>query len=129
MTLTHDTRAGTAPHPAAPKTVPNGSARLPISRHFTRAEINPYDEITWEIRSAVIGGSDGKSVFEQHECEFPESWSQNATNVVASKYFRGPLKPTDGLVRESSVKHLIDRVVSQITGWGWKDGYFASEDD
>jgi ribonucleoside-diphosphate reductase alpha chain len=109
--------------------VRNGDARLPLSRYFTRPEADPYDEIEWELRSAVIDGADGKPVFEQRDIEFPVTWSQNATNVVASKYFRGPLVPTDGMVRESSVKALIDRVVNQIVEWGWKDGYFATEDE
>ncbi|HEY8767074.1 MAG TPA: vitamin B12-dependent ribonucleotide reductase [Dehalococcoidia bacterium] len=129
MTLAPESRPGIAPHPAAPNVVRNGEARLPIGRHFTRPEIDPYDEITWEIRSAVIAGADGKPVFEQHACELPASWSQNATNVVASKYFRGPLKPKDGHVREHSVRQLIDRVVDTVTGWGWKDGYFAGEEE
>src|ERR1700675_140323 len=99
MTLAHEARAGIAPPPTAKtNVVQNGEARLPIRRYFTRPEIDPYDEVTFEIRSAVIDGADGKPVFEQHECEIPATWSQNATNVVASKYFRGPLKPTDGHV-------------------------------
>ena len=109
--------------------VHNTNATLPVTRFFTKPETDPYDEIAWEIRSAVIEGQSGP-VFEQHEIEFPDTWSQNATNVVASKYFRGPLKPTpNGMKRERSVKELIDRVVNAITGWGWQDGYFASEDE
>ncbi|MEO6196946.1 MAG: vitamin B12-dependent ribonucleotide reductase, partial [Dehalococcoidia bacterium] len=110
-------------------TVQNGEARLPITRFFTTPEADPYDQLAWEIRSAVINGGDGKAVFEQHECEFPAGWSQNATNVVASKYFRGPLKPADGMVREYSVRQLIDRIVNSITAWGWKDAYFADEEE
>ncbi len=109
--------------------VRNGDAHLPVSRYFTRPDLDPYDEIAWEIRSAIIDGADGKPVFEQHDCEIPGTWSQNATNVVASKYFRGPLKPTNGMVRERSVKQLINRVVDSITGWGSDDGYFGSEDE
>src|SRR3990172_3719852 len=90
-----------------------------------------------ERRSAVIAGADGTPVFEQKGVEFPKSWSQNATNVVASKYFRGPLAPTNGMVRESSVRQLIDRIVDTIAGWGWKDpstgsgqaSYFADEEE
>jgi len=124
-----------APEKATGNTVQNGDARLPIARFFTRPETDPYDELAWELRSAVIEGADGTPVFEQRDIEFPATWSQNATNVVASKYFRGPLMPTDGMVRESSVRQLIDRVVNTITGWGWKDpstgsgqaSYFADE--
>ena len=62
-----------------------------MERYFTRPGTHPYDEIEWEKRHAVIIGEDGKTVFEQHDVEFPQFWSQLATNVVASKYFRGPL--------------------------------------
>ncbi|MDO8614755.1 MAG: vitamin B12-dependent ribonucleotide reductase [Dehalococcoidia bacterium] len=109
--------------------VQNEEARLPIARLFTRPEIDPYDEIEWELRAAVIAGADGTPVFEQRDVEFPRSWSQNATNVVASKYFRGPLVPTPGLERERSVKQLIDRIVNQITDWGWNGAYFADEEE
>ncbi len=114
--------------PEARTTVHNGEAQVPLARLFTRPGIDPYDEVQWELRTAVIAGADGTPVFEQKDVEFPAFWSQNATNVVASKYFRGPLKPTDGMVRESSVRQLIDRVVNTLTDWGWKDGYFASDE-
>src|SRR5687767_5397526 len=89
-------------------------ARLTIERYFTKPEINPYDQIEWELRTASIEGADGKPVFEQKDVEFPVTWSQNATNVVASKYFRGALKPSGAgsnrtVTREGSVKQLIDR--------------------
>jgi len=115
-----------APEKATGNTVQNGDHRLPSPASSTRPETDPYDELAWELRSAVIEGADGKAVFEQRDIEFPATWPRNATNVVASKYFRGPLMPTDGMVRESSVRQLIDRVVNTITGWGWKDGYFAT---
>ena len=118
-----------APELQTGNTVRNGDARLPITRFFTRPESDPYDELVWELRSAVIEGADGVSVFEQHGIEFPATWSQNATNVVASKYFRGPLQPTDGMVRENTVRQLIDRVVNTMTDWGWKDGYFTTDDE
>ena len=114
MTLAPETRPEIAERARNGNSVRNGDARLPVSRYFTRPDTDPYDEIAWEIRSAIIDGADGKPVFEQHDCEIPATWSQNATNVVASKYFRGPLKPTNGMVREHSVKHLIDRVVDSV---------------
>ncbi|WP_410962772.1 hypothetical protein, partial [Salmonella sp. SAL4446] len=61
-----------------------------------------------------------------HEVEIPRSWSQLATNVVVSKYFRGPLGTPQ---REHSVKQLVGRVVDTMTGWGRKDGYFATGAD
>ena len=63
---------------------------LAIERRFTREGVHPFDEIEWDVRDAVIGDP-AKPVFEQREVEFPKSWSQNATNIVAQKYFRGPL--------------------------------------
>ncbi|HEX6440065.1 MAG TPA: vitamin B12-dependent ribonucleotide reductase [Candidatus Binatia bacterium] len=97
-----------------------------VSRYFTRAGINPYDEIDWEIRSASITNEKGKVVFEQSNVEIPKAWSLMATNVVVSKYFRGPIGSPQ---REYSVRQMIGRVVDTITRWGAKDGYFASDDD
>ncbi|MBI3800212.1 MAG: vitamin B12-dependent ribonucleotide reductase [Deltaproteobacteria bacterium] len=99
---------------------------IKVKRHFTRPGAHPFAEVEWEKRSAVISGEKGEVVFEQHEVEVPKSWSQLATNVVVSKYFRGPLGTPQ---REHSVRQLIGRVVDTITGWGRKDGYFASEED
>jgi ribonucleoside-diphosphate reductase alpha chain len=99
---------------------------LKIGRHFTREGVNPYDEIEWEQRSAAIINERGKVVFEQTNVEIPKAWSQMATNVVVSKYFRGPLGSSQ---RENSVRQMIGRVVDTITAWGRKDGYFASNDD
>ncbi len=103
---------------------PVREARLPIERYFTKPEVDPYGELEWELRTASIEGADGKPVFEQKDVEIPKTWSQNATNVVASKYFRGAMRPGDAstgsartVERERSVKQLIDRVVNQITEW------------
>jgi ribonucleoside-diphosphate reductase alpha chain len=100
---------------------------LTFRRYFTRDGVHPFDEIEWEIRDAVIPNfKEGGNAFEQREVEFPKSWSQNATNIVAQKYFRGPLGSPQ---RESSVRQLVSRVVDTIKGWGVKDGYFASPQD
>src|SRR5947208_16623624 len=127
MTLAPDRRETETNATAQPPA--REEARLPIERYFTKPDVDPYDEIEWDVRRASIEGADGKPVFEQKDIEIPATWSQNATNVVASKYFRGPLTPKDGMVRERSVKQLIDRVVNQITEWGRKDRYFTSEDE
>jgi len=82
--------------------------------------------VVWEKRLALIMGEDGRPVFEQRDVEFPQFWSQLATNVVASKYFRGPLNSPQ---REHSVRQLLDRVVQTITAWGQRGGYFATEND
>src|SRR5919106_2064885 len=99
---------------------------LKVGRYFTRAGVDPYDEIEWEQRGAAIINEKGKVVFEQTNVEMPKAWSQMATNVVVSKYFRGPLGSSQ---RENSVRQMIGRVVDTITAWGRKDGYFASNDD
>src|ERR1017187_5698151 len=62
-----------------------------LERFFTTAGVDPYSEVEWDLRSAVISGEDGRVVFEQKDVEMPRAWSQTATNVVVSKYFRGPL--------------------------------------
>jgi ribonucleoside-diphosphate reductase alpha chain len=53
--------------------------------------VSPYDEIEWELRNATIANEKGKVVFEQTNVEIPKAWSLMATQVVVSKYFRGPL--------------------------------------
>ncbi|HET9192007.1 MAG TPA: hypothetical protein VFO21_03965, partial [Vicinamibacterales bacterium] len=98
---------------------------LEFSRYFTLPGVDPFDEVEWEIRSAVIGNEKGKVVFEQRDVEIPKFWSQQATNIVVSKYFRGQLGTPE---RERSVKQLIGRVVDTITGWARAQHYFASED-
>ena len=80
----------------------------------------------WEHRTATITNEKGKIVFEQNNVEIPKVWSLMATQVVVSKYFRGPLGTPQ---RENSVRQMIGRVVDTITGWGKKDGYFATEED
>jgi len=101
-------------------------AGLTFRRYFTKAGRHPYDEVTWEQRSAVINDERGKAVFEQHDIEVPSTWSQTATNIVASKYFRGQLGSPD---REKSVRGLISRVVDTIRAWAEAQGYFATAED
>ncbi|HEY3773960.1 MAG TPA: vitamin B12-dependent ribonucleotide reductase [Solirubrobacteraceae bacterium] len=98
---------------------------LSIRRYFTKVGTHPFDAIEWEVRDARIGHGD-KVSFEQPDVEFPKSWSQNATNIVAQKYFRGQLGSP---AREHSVKQMIGRVAGTITVWGRERGYFASEED
>ncbi|HEX7278842.1 MAG TPA: vitamin B12-dependent ribonucleotide reductase [Solirubrobacterales bacterium] len=107
---------------ASPK---NGLQGLSVERRFSTPGVHPFDQIEWEIRDAVIGNPDDPA-FEQRGVEFPKTWSQNATNIVAQKYFRGQL---DSPERESSVKQMIGRVAGTIAGWGREGGYFASEED
>lgn len=93
-----------------------------ISRRFTKEGAHPFDEIKWELRDATIEGAKGEVVFSQKGVEIPAFWSQSATNIFASKYFRGKLGTAE---REWSVKQTIGRVVETISGWGRKDGYFT----
>ncbi len=106
-----------------------GSRRrgLKFKRAATREGVHPFDEVVWETRDAVIPNfKEGGNAFEQLGVEFPKGWSQNATNIVAQKYFRGTLGTPQ---RESSVRQLISRVVDTIRGWGAKDGYFDAAED
>src|ERR671936_2009641 len=99
------------------------AASLAVKRFFTIPGRDPFEEIEWETRDAYIPGKD-KPVFEQKGVEFPKFWSQTATNIVAQKYFRGRMSSPE---RESSVKHMISRVVETIGAWGRDGGYFADE--
>ena len=99
--------------------------RLP--RWYTTAGRSPYDDVAWELRDARLTNHvDGSVAFEQVGVEFPADWSVTASNIVAQKYFRGPLGTPR---REHSLRQVIDRVVDAITGWGRRDGYFADEDE
>ncbi len=100
---------------------------LTFSRYFTAEGKHPFDDVEWEVRDAVIPNyKEGGNAFEQRDVEFPAAWSQNATNIVAQKYFRGTLGTPQ---RESSVRQLAGRVVDTITRWGQKNGYFGTDDD
>jgi ribonucleoside-diphosphate reductase alpha chain len=103
-----------------------GARGITFERRWTRPGVHPYDEITWEYRNAAIASETGKTVFEQKDVEVPASWSQLATNVVVSKYFRGHIGTPE---REHSVRQLIDRVVNTIAAWGETQRYFATDED
>src|SRR3954453_13365419 len=99
---------------------PRAAQALSVRRLFTRPGQHPFDALEWEVRPAAVGS------FRQEDVEFPQTWSQNATNIVAQKYFRGQLgSPT----RERSVKQMIARVAGTIADWGRERGYFASVED
>ena len=106
---------------------------LSIDRVFSSEDEHPFESCEWELRDASITNPQGETIFEQTDVEFPEHFSQLATNVVASKYFygdndKGNGSPEDGL-REYSLKQLVDRVTRTITEWGKEQDYFASEED
>ncbi|MEZ6138256.1 MAG: vitamin B12-dependent ribonucleotide reductase [Pirellulaceae bacterium] len=99
---------------------------MKVESMFCPTNNDPFETVGWEVRSAAIKDESGKVLFEQTDCEIPETWSQLATNVVVSKYFYGePGTPE----RENSVRQLIHRVTRTITDWGIADGYFASAED
>src|ERR687889_2239594 len=98
---------------------------LTVRRLFTQPGVHPFESVEWELRDAKIGHGD-RVVFHQPNVEFPATWSQNATNIVAQKYFRGQL---DSPTRERSVKQMVGRVAGTIADWGRQRGYFASVDD
>ncbi|HEX5307582.1 MAG TPA: vitamin B12-dependent ribonucleotide reductase, partial [Solirubrobacteraceae bacterium] len=113
-----------SPHPTIQQDTQAGEA-LHIERVFTTPGVHPFDEVQWELRDARIGHGD-RVAFEQADVEFPASWSQNATNIVAQKYFRGQIGHPE---RERSVKQMITRVAGTIAGWGRERAYFATDED
>jgi ribonucleoside-diphosphate reductase alpha chain len=98
-----------------------GSGLL-FERYFTDGRKSPFDAVEWEKRTAQIGNEKGATIFKQENVEVPKSWSQTATNIVASKYFHGKHGTAE---REGSVRQLIGRVVNTIVRWGEEGGYFA----
>ncbi len=103
------------------------TSRLHVSPVFCPEDVtDPFDSVTWDLRTAQIKGDKGELIFEQENCEFPSAWSQLSTNVVASKYFFGENGTPE---RERSIRQLIHRVTRTITDWGIEDNYFASETD
>ncbi|SDP12829.1 ribonucleoside-diphosphate reductase class II [Nakamurella panacisegetis] len=105
----------------------DGPGGLKLERLYTTDGVHPYDEVTWERRDVVLTNwRDGTINFEQRGVEFPSTWSINATNIVTSKYFRGAVgTPT----RETSLKQIIDRVVTAYTNSGRENSYFATPKD
>jgi ribonucleoside-diphosphate reductase alpha chain len=110
------------------ETLANGApAELRVRRYFTTPGVDPYDEVEWELRDALIQNfKTGEIAFEQRGVEIPKAWSQNATNIAAQKYFRGTLGTPQ---RERSVRQMIDRVVDRYTEEGLACGYFTGDDE
>jgi ribonucleoside-diphosphate reductase alpha chain len=114
---------------AAPfRAAPARATGLSFSRHFTRPGISPFDEITWELRDAIIQDYKGRTIFEQKDVEVPADWSMTATNIVASKYLHGHVGTPQGEfgARETGVRQLVARVAETIRDWGMAGGYFAT---
>src|SRR6476660_8265373 len=125
MTETDDRLAGTRARRTAK--APSRGKGLKIKRVFTTAGVHPYDEVTWERRDIVMTNwRDGSINFEQRGVEFPAFWSVNAANIVTTKYFRGAVGTPQ---RETTLRQLIDRVVSTYRRAGEEYGYFGSDKD
>jgi ribonucleoside-diphosphate reductase alpha chain len=116
---------------------------MKIARRFTSATRNVYDNVAWTTRSSRITNADGSLVFEMNDAEVPEEWSQLATDIMVSKYFRkagvpqvdaagAPLLDSDGtpiLGPERSVRQIVDRLTSCWRHWGETHNYFGSTED
>src|SRR5690625_3960461 len=101
--------------------------KISIPRTYTRSDVHPYDEVTWELRDVEqVDWRTGEVIFSQQGVEFPDFWSENASTIVTTKYFRGAQGDPN---RENSLKQLIDRVVLTYTKAGKENGYFATEED
>ncbi len=111
---------------AAPAQAIPSQGGLTIDRRFSREGVSPYDEVQWELRTALITDSKGNTIFEQKDVETPIDWSMTATNIVASKYLHGQLGTPE---RETGVRQLVARVAETIRDWGMRGGYFASAED
>ncbi len=116
----------TSPAGAEQKEGSSAKRGLTFERYFTTAGVHPFDQVEWELRTAVIANERGQKVFEQKDVEIPKSWSMTATNVVVSKYFHGHVGTPE---RERSVKQLIERVARSYHTWGLKGNYFATPED
>ncbi|GGA75303.1 vitamin B12-dependent ribonucleotide reductase [Edaphobacter acidisoli] len=119
------TASGLQQSPAA-SSYANRAPGLGFSRLNTRPGVSPFDEITWELRDAIIQDFKGKTIFEQKNVEVPADWSMTATNIVASKYLHGLNGTAE---RESGVRALISRVAESIRDWGIAGGFFATSED
>jgi len=119
------------------------SKGLRITRRFTEAGKDPYDKLEWSRRDSRITNPDGSTVFEMTDAEIPAGWSQVASDIMVSKYFRKAGVPQfheDGnqvfdesgqpvLGPERSAKQVFSRLAGTWRHWGEKEGYFASTDD
>ncbi len=103
----------------------DADAALGFRRVHTTPGTDVYDLFDWELRDAQIHDwRDGSVAFEQLGIEVPASWSINASNILAQKYFRGSLGTPE---RETSLRQVVDRVVDTITQWGREGEYFTDE--
>ena len=124
---------------------------MKIERNFTKAGGDAYDNVAFKATTSEIRNPDGTIVFKLDNCEIPDSWSQVASDVIAQKYFRKAgipaesvrvkekgvpeflwrSEPVEGTTfsGETSAKQVFDRLAGAWTYWGWKGGYFGTEED
>jgi ribonucleoside-diphosphate reductase alpha chain len=121
------------PAPASPQATPAHPARpgLSVGRHYTKPGVDPFDAVEWTTRRSVIKEPDGSVVFQVDRCEVPKDWSQLATDIIVSKYFRkaGVPQPDGSLGSETSAGQVVHRIASSIRWWGETHGYFAGRED
>src|SRR5207245_854746 len=122
MALNQKTTTGKTEPPLEPPRSTQAKTGLEFLRFFADGKVSPLDAVAWERRTAQISNEKGETIFRQEDVEVPKTWSQTATNIVASKYFHGKMGTPD---RESSVRQLISRVANTIVRWGNEGGYFA----
>jgi ribonucleoside-diphosphate reductase alpha chain len=122
---------GWAAHYSHSASKPEPTSGVQCTRLFTKPGVSPYNEVTWERRTASITDATGGSIFEQKDVEVPVDWSMTATNIVASKYLHGHVGTPQGEfgARETGVRQLVGRVAETIRDWGINGGYFASPED
>jgi ribonucleoside-diphosphate reductase alpha chain len=117
--------AGTARPPLSRR-----ASGLTLERRYTSSDRKPFDELVWERRSSMINNPDGSQVFRMDGAEIPAGWSQLATDIVVSKYFRKAGIGGDPKVGETSVRQVVGRIARTIRKAGENfGGYFASERD
>ena len=100
---------------------------LTIKRLFTKKGVNPLDAVEYERRSSRITEPNGEVVFELSNLEVPKSWSQLATDILASKYCRRAGVPESG--NETSAKQVVHRIANTIRQFGQEQKYFATKVD
>lgn len=104
---------------------------MKIARKFTVAGRDPFASVKWVKRSSKISNPDGSIVFKMDDAEVPETWSQLATDIMVSKYFRKAGVPqADGTKGpEKSARQVIHRLAGCWRHWGESHGYFDSKED
>jgi ribonucleoside-diphosphate reductase alpha chain len=99
---------------------------IKIDRYYTKEGVSPFDQFEYEKRTALIGQPDNP-VFKQEDVEVPVGWSQVATDIIASKYFKRAGVPE--IERETSAKQVMHRLAITWANWGEKIGYFSNKKD